>query len=89
MAKKEMTIEKARIELEEIKNAYELAYDRISKDGDSEITGWLFRLNHKIGNIEEKLDDLKLEKVRTNKKTEKEIELEEKVLELEDFLKQL
>jgi len=81
-----ITIEKAEAELAELKEAFELADARIGENGGQKSQHWIFMMRHRIYKLEKKIEDMKANKVRTDKKTPEDIKLEKRIEKLEQSI---
>lgn len=80
------TIAKAEKELAELRNALKPINAKIKENGGSKSQLWLFRTEHKIRNVEEKIQDIKAGKKRTDEITPEGMEIEKRIISLEDSL---
>lgn len=83
MTKKEMTIEELEKELESIKSAFEGVEHQLREFGRDKSRRRHFDLRIRIADITKKIEDKKLQKIRTDKKTKEEIVFERRLKKLE------
>lgn len=79
-------LKKLETEVARLKEKFERAYDRINESGGKKSSVWCFWLKHRINNVEEKIADLKTDKTRIDKILPEEMEIENKVAQIETKL---
>jgi hypothetical protein len=79
-------IKKAEKELLELQEAFKLIDARISESGGPKSHAWAFYLRHKIYKLEEKIEDLKAGKNRTDEITPEDLKIEKRVEDLSSSL---
>lgn len=84
-----ITIKKAEKELLELKDAFKLASARINENGGSKSQLWLFEIKHKIWNLEDKIKDMKANKVRTDELLPEDLAIEKRIKKLESSLEEI
>lgn len=78
-----MTIERAEAEFAKIKKSFEVSQARIDESGGSSLRVWAFNMRHRIRSLGEKIKDLHDNKIRSDKKTEQEIKIENDIQSLD------
>ncbi|HLC43772.1 MAG TPA: hypothetical protein VJK08_01415 [Patescibacteria group bacterium] len=86
MALDKNDLKKIETELAVLKERFSRASERIGKTGGKKNSAWCFWLKHRIYDIEEKIDDLKTDTIRTDKLLPAEMEIEKKVALIETKL---
>lgn len=85
----EITLKKAETELAKLKDSFELANTRIMGNGGQKSQLWLFKTRHRIYDLEEKIEDMKAGRVRTDELIPEELTLEKRLGSLEKNVKNI
>lgn len=81
-----MIIEDAEKELAELKDIFEPIQDKMRETGGPKCQSWVFDMRYKIYNLEEKIEDLKDNRIRTDEIPYEGLKLEGRIIGLENYL---